>query len=812
MFRLGGGRGRGRRLALAATVAGITALAPAAAQAGHGLLDHPAPAFSPGGPPSSNFNSGGPGAEWELIETVTTGNPHTDLDFFTQGGESYASVGTLGIGPNGGGQSVIQLTEGGVVDPSYVSAQPSATCISDPSAATGLQHDVEATPKGTGIPLNATNPSAVQADAQLLVDATDAAGRCHDQGVLGLEGAPLGGLEIIDITNIADPVEIGLTSHIGESHTVNIDPKRPHIAYSATSDAVAVSDDNNDVDGDGNTTELMRENEDPADSDRLDLDGFEVVDMSSCMDFPAGTTTGAKRMTCRPEVYRYRYPTMEMALGHTINTGASAIFGCHELEIYPDDRLMCGSGNALIGLDMSGAFNDMGTPNDFSDDKPRGTPLPCKVRASSSSPPFTTGAMVADCVDGTNDADPGPAGVAPDEDLSIPAWLASGAPSLEGVTYLGSIYHQGGGPGGADTGAPFNSKEDIAFDHEAELTGTGQHLIATDERGGGILPPGATCTPGVDNVIGNGGVSFYKTSALSKTRPTSAEDAQKAYAKTPEGDPAIYRAQVRTQARATICTAHVFQQIPGENRIFMGWYSQGTRVLDFVEEANGQIRFEEAGYMIPENANTWVSHIFKTEKNADGSTTYYGATGEFNLGEAGRNAIDVYKVTLPPAPKAVEPSGGGGGGGSGPGAGADPGADSGACAQSISGSRVSDRLTGSIAGDRINGRGGNDRIKSRAGEDCVKGGSGNDRLNGGTENDTLNGGQGRDRLNGGEGRDALKGGSQADRLSGAAAGDLIKSRGGGRDLVLCGRGRDVALVDRRDIVRGCEKIRGPRKK
>ena len=79
----------------------------------------------------------------------------------------------------------------------------------------------------------------MQQDAQLLIDATDAAGRCHDNGTLGLLNAPRGGLELIDITDVHTPVEIGLTSHIGESHTVNVDPKRPHIAYAVTSDAIA---------------------------------------------------------------------------------------------------------------------------------------------------------------------------------------------------------------------------------------------------------------------------------------------------------------------------------------------------------------------------------------------------------------------------------------------------------------------------------------------------------------------------------------------------------------------------------------------
>ncbi len=124
---------------------------PASAFAGHGLtLDHPYPSFAPPSPPSLAAQSGGTNATWDLVGTVATGNPHTDLDFFTQNGETYASVGTLGIGPNAGGQTIVQLTDAGEVSPSFVTGHPSAGCLSDPSAATGLQHDVEATPKGSG--------------------------------------------------------------------------------------------------------------------------------------------------------------------------------------------------------------------------------------------------------------------------------------------------------------------------------------------------------------------------------------------------------------------------------------------------------------------------------------------------------------------------------------------------------------------------------------------------------------------------------------------------------------------------------------
>ena len=159
------------------------------ATVGAHLLDHAPPAFNEPAPPSPAFLSGGEDADWEFVATLPTGNPHTDLDFFTKGGDTYASAGTLGIGPNGGGQTIVQLTEGGEVKPRVVAAHPSASCVSNPSAALGLQHDVEATPKGGAI-LNTFNPRPTSGEAQLLVDATDAAGRCHDQGVAGLAGAP----------------------------------------------------------------------------------------------------------------------------------------------------------------------------------------------------------------------------------------------------------------------------------------------------------------------------------------------------------------------------------------------------------------------------------------------------------------------------------------------------------------------------------------------------------------------------------------------------------------------------------------------
>ena len=607
-----------------ATALGAGLLLPSTALAGDGLeLDHPYPGVPAPSPPSATINSGGKGASWELVGTVATGNPHTDLDFFTQNGETYASAGTLGIGPNAGGQTIVQLTDGGDVSPKLVTGHPSAGCLSDPSAATGLQHDVEATPKGPGIPLNTKNPYAVRGDAQLLVDTADAAGRCHDQGVVGLADAPRGGLELIDITNVEAPVEIALTSHIGEAHTVNVDPKRPHIAYVSSSDQVGV-----DAEG-------VRENEDP-EGDPNGFDGIEVVDMSSCMNLPPSMTTEERRNACRPDVYRYRWPTKKYSLGHTLR---DQVWGCHELEVYPSDLVTCAGGSALITLDVSGAFKDMGTPTDFTDDVPRGKKLPCSRRDSTSLAPFATAAKVIDCVDGKGN---GPT------DLTVPEWLDSGAPSLKGVKWYGTVRHQGRTPTGSVSA--YDSTEDIDFDHEAELTPSGRFLLATDERGGGIAPPGASCSPGVDNTEGNGGIHAYRFPKVKK-KLTGPKKAFRAYAKKPKGGKAIFRAPIRTGPQASLCTAHVFQIIPGQNRIFMGWYSQGTLVLDFKERKNGRFKFKQAGYLIPENANTWVSHIFDYEKNSDGTYTYRGATGDFNLGAAGRSAVDVYETTLPAPPK-----------------------------------------------------------------------------------------------------------------------------------------------------------------
>jgi hypothetical protein len=151
-------------------------------------------------------------------------------------------------------------------------------------------------------------------------------------------------------------------------------------------------------------------------------------------------------------------------------------------------------------------------------------------------------------------------------------------------------------------------------------------------------------------------------------------------------------------------------------------------------------------------------------------------------------------------------------GSAGGGAGRDPGR----CANRKVGTARRDQLRGSRRGDRLLGRGGRDRLLGFAAADCLLGGAGPDRLHGGKGADRLKGQRGADRfqgdsgpddIRGNGGRDVLSGGAGRDRILGGLDRDLIRAADGARDVVRCGRGRDRAIVDRRDVVRGCERVR-----
>jgi urease beta subunit len=78
-------------------------------------------------------------------------------------------------------------------------------------------------------------------------------------------------------------------------------------------------------------------------------------------------------------------------------------------------------------------------------------------------------------------------------------------------------------------------------------------------------------------------------------------------------------------------------------------------------------------------------------------------------------------------------------------------------------------------------------------------------MRGTTRNDTLRGLAGKDTLYGGAGNDTLIGGPGKDKLYGGTGNDTIRAVDGERDVIDCGPGRDTAYVDKRDLIKNCER-------
>jgi RTX calcium-binding nonapeptide repeat (4 copies) len=103
------------------------------------------------------------------------------------------------------------------------------------------------------------------------------------------------------------------------------------------------------------------------------------------------------------------------------------------------------------------------------------------------------------------------------------------------------------------------------------------------------------------------------------------------------------------------------------------------------------------------------------------------------------------------------------------------------------------------------GGAGEDVLTGDAGSDRLFGGNGRDLMRGGARGDELDGGLGDDRLIGGAGLDMLASGPGADSLQ--AREDRSAGERTRKDRVDCGTGRrDRATVDRRDVVRRCERV------
>jgi len=218
---------------------------------------------------------------------------------------------------------------------------------------------------------------------------------------------------------------------------------------------------------------------------------------------------------------------------------------------------------------------------------------------------------------------------------------ANGAGATEealGWKFLGTINHPGRSCD-LDTNKTCNSNDQVRSDggvavsHESDPTPDRQTMFVTDERGGGVVPLGSSCTPGVDNPYGNGGLHAFDIS-----NPADIHYEQK-----PDGSKAVWIGEARVPA-GSFCDIHVIEQIPDEQRVIVAYYSQGTKILDYYVDSNGRFTFVERANLVLPGANTWAVEQFKITNNADGSRTYYFLASDIVRG------IDIFSWTGPKNP------------------------------------------------------------------------------------------------------------------------------------------------------------------
>jgi putative cell wall-binding protein len=515
------------------------------------------------------------------------GHEASDITFFRKGGNLYASQGTLGQGlPRTVyvGQRITQLMEGDeMLDPPRIRADHgSAACTSPATSATGLQHDSFATPPG---------------DPEILTDSTDAVGRCHDTGG--------GGLELIDISGLDDPEfeprELHLLRFNAYSHTTTLDPERPWIIYSNNSSA--------------NGTNFL-----------------DFADIRSCLTesnggfIPDGVTEiDDKRELCRPEVYRIPFED-EWTQGTVTEDGEPTGNAqmCHDTVI-EDNILYCSGLHGEVLLDISDLTDEDGDP--------RGEPLECELVEGTNS----TGAMVTDCALGG----PTVQGAAAHE-----AWEAQGSPQATGWEYLGHFNHPGRTADNTNSNTQVRADRGVAVSHETRpfpqaATGDRRFMLVSDERGGGVIPGGASCTDDNFDIYGHGGLHVFDY-----TDPSNIQ-----HAKMLDDNGEEQRAFWRTEnifPHGTFCVAHRFRFLEGEQRFIMGYYTQGVRIIDYEIDEDGYISFEEVGSYAFKESNTWTGDVFHHEDNENGTRTYYIAVTD-TLGSPSRG-MDILTWTHTPNP------------------------------------------------------------------------------------------------------------------------------------------------------------------
>jgi hypothetical protein len=373
-----------------------------------------------------------------------------------------------------------------------------------------------------------------------------------------------GGIEIVDVTGIADtrfePREVHLVRLAGFSHTHTVDVQRPWIVYNSSSDFAG-------------------------------RPWIDVLDLRSCFG-PQGSLA-KRRAACRPSVYRIpfqdEWTQQRDQFTGQLEPGSAA---CHDIT-FAGGRLYCAAVNATAIFDVSGLIGRGGAI--------RGTPFPCPVI-----PGTQTGASVTDCS----------------------GMEATRTERALGWTFLGTFNHPGRdcGPPGTDvrncnSNNHVRSDEGVSISHEADPTADHRFMFVTDERGGGVVPPGSSCSPGIDNPYGNGGAHTFDISDPANIR----------YATTPDGRKAVYISDAVVPAE-TFCDIHVIEQVPGEQRFIAAYYSQGIKVVDYFVDAQGHVQFRETSSFTLPDANTWAAEHFKIVDNPDGTRTYFIVANDIHRG------------------------------------------------------------------------------------------------------------------------------------------------------------------------------------
>lgn len=220
-------------------------------------------------------------------------------------------------------------------------------------------------------------------------------------------------------------------------------------------------------------------------------------------------------------------------------------------------------------------------------------------------------------------------------------------PQATGWKLLGTVNHPGRdcgigpqppNPTTCNNNLHVPSREGVAVSHEAVPTSDAKHMFVTDERGGGVVPGGASCAPEEENPYGNGGVHMFDVSDPSNIK----------YAMTPDDQKAVFIGSVQVP-QTTFCTSHRMEMIPNEQRFVISWYSQGTKIVDYFFDANGKVVFRETASYVPDGTNQWAVQPFKIVKNSDGTKTYYMMSSDISRG------IDIFTWTAPPNPKGSLP-------------------------------------------------------------------------------------------------------------------------------------------------------------